>query len=227
MRKPRVLDLFCCAGGASMGYHMAGFEVVGVDINPQPNYPFTFIQADVMKEFEPSDAAGFDIVRASPPCQGYTSLNDLNKASHDQLIGPVREMLIATGKPYEIENVENAYWDMKSPVMLCGSSFGLRVRRHRLFEASWNIPEPPCEHAWQNDHKPYRLHISESRGDVRRSGVVPVYGGNQFVGGQSRFYKSVAMGIDWMTEAEVNEAIPPAFTRHIAKDFLRNGLTRQ
>lgn len=224
--KPRVLDLFCCAGGAAMGYHTAGFEVVGVDINPQPNYPFTFIQADVMTEFEPSDAKGFDIVRASPPCQGYTSLNDLNGATHPLLIEPVREMLIATGKPYEIENVENAYWDMKSPIMLCGSSFGIRVRRHRLFEASFPIEEPPCEHAWQNSHKPYRLHISESRGDVRHSGVVPVYGGNQFVGGQSRFYKSVAMGIDWMTEAEVNEAIPPAFTRHVAKNFLRYLLTR-
>src|SRR5256885_11594450 len=115
MRKPRLLDLGCKAGGCSYGYHLAGFEVVGVDIEPQKNYPFEFILGDMLTI--PLD--GFDAYHASPHCQGYTILNNTTKDRYPLLIGPIRERFIATGKPYIIENVENAHWDMRDPLMLC------------------------------------------------------------------------------------------------------------
>lgn len=148
-----------------MGYHMAGFEVVGVDKEPQPNYPFKFIQADALTF--PLD--GYDAIAASPPCQGYSVTKHLHPGKfHPQLIYPVRDRLRAAGVPYVIENVELAAAYMYDPVTLCGSSFGLRCRRHRVFETSgFKIPEVPCNHEWQNRHKPYRLHVSEDRGGER------------------------------------------------------------
>ena len=215
----RLLDLFCGAGGASMGYFMAGFEVVGVDINPQPNYPFEFIKADALEV----DLSGFDAYAASPPCQGYSITKHLNPDKfYPQLIYPVRDRLRATGKPFVIENVEQAKGYLYDPVTLCGSSFGLRVRRHRVFETSgFKVPEVPCNHGWQQRHKPYKIYQSASRGGERASGIVPVHGGNQLIGGNERFYKSVAMGIDWMTPEELNEAIPPVYTFHIGKALMK------
>jgi len=132
--RPKILDLFCGAGGASMGYHLAGFEVVGVDIALQPNYPFEFHQADAMA----FPLSGFDAIHASPPCQAYTRmarglLQSQGRAKeHPRLIEPIRARLLESGLPYIIENVEGA--PLIRPIRLCGSSFGLDVQRHRLFE---------------------------------------------------------------------------------------------
>ena len=220
MTRPKLLDLFCSEGGASMGYHMAGFDVTGVDIEPKERYPFEMAVANALQV----DLDGYDAYAASPPCQGYSRLKSRYDASKwPLLIAPIRERLEATGKPYVIENVVGAESEMKSPICLCGSSFGLRVRRHRLFEANFGVPELPCEHAWQDGHKPYSIYEGKSRGaglGRRASGVQPVHGGNHNVGGNSYFYKSVAMGIDWMTEHGLNESIPPAYTRYVGKWML-------
>lgn len=222
MRKPKLLDLFSCAGGASMGYHMAGFNVTGVDIEEHPAYPFERIVSDALTV----DLAGYDAYAASPPCQGYGRMRHREDASgYPLLIATIRERLESTGKPYIIENVEDAAWDMKSPIKLCGSSFGLRVRRHRLFESNVHLDAPECAHEWQNSHKPYRLYVGKMRTDglgYRESGIQPVYGGNHNVGGKSHFMKSVAMGIDWMTEEELNEAIPPAYTKYLGEQLIKH-----
>jgi len=142
--KPRLLDLFCGAGGASMGYHRAGFEVEGVDIKPQPHYPFKFYQADAL-EFP---LEGYDAYHASPPCQKYTTMQYRykNKLNHPDLIAPIRERLIATRKPYVIENVYKA--PLKGHLLLCGTMFGLKIRHHRFFECPWMELTllPPCNH---------------------------------------------------------------------------------
>jgi DNA (cytosine-5)-methyltransferase 1 len=220
-RIPKLLDLFACAGGASMGYHMAGFDVTGVDIEPRASYPFEHIAADALTV----DLSGYDAYAASPPCQGYGRMRHREDASgYPLLIASIRERLESTGKPFVIENVEDAAWDMKAPVRLCGSSFGLRVRRHRLFETNFPLTAPPCEHGWQDRYKPYKLYVGKSRTNglgYRESGIQPVYGGNHNVGGKSPFYKSVAMGIDWMPEEDLNEAIPPAYTRHIGAQLMQ------
>jgi len=136
---PRLLDLFCGAGGAAKGYHDAGFKVTGIDINPQPNYPFDFIQADAMeiglRFLNPGPFwRPFDAVHASPPCQSYSALSPLTTKEHPRLVEPVRGMLIESGLPYVIENVVGA--PLINPIQLCGSSFGLGVWRHRIFEMS-------------------------------------------------------------------------------------------
>jgi DNA (cytosine-5)-methyltransferase 1 len=142
-KKPRLLDLFCCAGGAGVGYSRAGFEVVGVDINPQPRYPFEFVQADALN-LDADFIATFDAIHASPPCQSYSDLAKRNGNAHEwpRLIEPVRELLVSTGLPYVIENVDGA--PLIDAVVLCGTMFPrLRVLRHRLFEANFTILTPP------------------------------------------------------------------------------------
>lgn len=124
MTKPKLLDLFCGAGGAAMGYHRAGFEVTGIDINPQPHYPFKFIQADAMTY----PLGGFDCYHASPPCQRYSiltrGLHQDRIENYPDLIAPIRDRLLHTGKPYVIENVEGARKLLINPVKLCGTMFG-------------------------------------------------------------------------------------------------------
>lgn len=213
-RKPRLLDLFCCAGGAGKGYAEAGFEVVGVDIDPQPRYPFRFIQADAM-QLTPEFLATFDAIHASPPCQSYSDLAKRNKNAHEwpRLIEPVRAMLIQSGLPYVIENVEGA--PLLNPVVLCGTMFnGLRVLRHRLFEANFLILTPPhgkhpiC-HTFDKRKRQY------GKTDEMRDFVSVNGGGNcRVVAARD------AMDIDWMTKNELNEAIPPAYTRLIGKQLL-------
>lgn len=232
MKPFNMVDLFSGAGGTAMGFYQAApFRIVGVDINPQPRYPFTFRQDDVM-ELLSKHIDVFknwaDVINAAPPCQGYSVTRHKNPAasSYPLLISVVRELIAPLGIPYVIENVEDARWDMVNPVTLCGSSFGLRVRRHRLFESNMPLTGLPCEHRWQDNHRPYKLHLSASRGGYRMSGVQPVYGGGQNVGGDSLRLSSTAMGIDWMTEKELNQAIPPAYTRHLGKqvyDYLMKG----
>ncbi len=141
--KPLLLDLFCCAGGAGVGYARAGFDVLGVDLNPQPHYPLPFIEADALK-LDLEFIASFDAIHASPPCQSYSDLAKRNRNADawPRLIEPVRAILAASGLPYVIENVEGA--PLLNPAVLCGTMFeGLRVLRHRLFETNFPLTAPP------------------------------------------------------------------------------------
>ena len=214
--KPRLLDLFCGAGGAAMGYHRAGFEVVGMDIEPQPNYPFEFVQNDALMvmSFHPWwDVEPFDAIHASPPCQAYSDLQKQNGREYPDLIGPTRELLQQAGLPYVIENVEGA--PLRNPVVLCGTMFpGLRVIRHRLFETSFPLLEPGHpHHPLVFTHDKRKAH--HGRLDQATAFVQVTGGGNATVAN-----KLAAMGIDWMTGAEINEAIPPAYTEHIGHYLL-------
>ena len=210
---PTLLDLFCCAGGAAAGYHRAGFEVIGIDINPQPRYPFEFIQADVMA-LTPEFVAQFDAVHASPPCQAYSDLASLfPENKYPDLIAATRDLLIRSGIPYVIENVEGA--PLRNYVTLCGTMFeGLRVLRHRLFESNVVITPMAC--------KPHPLcHTLDKRkshyGKTDEwTDFVSVNGGGNCSVAAGRD----AMGIDWMTKAELNEAIPPAYTEYIGKQVM-------
>jgi len=213
-RMPRLLDLFCCAGGAGTGYSLAGFEVTGVDIKPQPNYPFPFIQTDALK-LDPKFISTFDAIHASPPCQSYSDLakrND-NADAWPRLIDPVRDVLVASGLLYIIENVEGA--PLRNPAVLCGTMFkGLRVLRHRLFEANFPILTPkhgahPKVHTFDKRKSHY------GKTDDMRDFVQVTGGGNCTIAAARD-----AMGIDWMTKNELNEAIPPAYTRFIGRQLL-------
>jgi DNA (cytosine-5)-methyltransferase 1 len=204
--KPRLLDLFSGAGGAAMGYHRAGFEVVGVDIRPQPHYPFEFHQADAMTY----SLDGFDAIHASPPCQRYsvaTVFHPGRQAQHPDLVDPVRDLLDATGLPYAIENVMGA--PLRNPVMLCGTMFnGLRVYRHRNFECSPPIYWPPY-------HNAHLFRPTEVGRRVAEHGWMTVAGHFSDVKAAG-----VAMGIDWMSRGELAEAIPPAYTEWIGRQLL-------
>jgi DNA (cytosine-5)-methyltransferase 1 len=226
MSKPRLLDLFSGAGGAAMGYHRAGFEVVGVDIEPQPNYPFEFVQADAMTY----PLGGFDAIHASPPCQGYSRMRHLpwlRDKDYPLLIDPVRERLQEEGVPWVIENVEDAPLT-RAPglfgvhgIMLCGTMFGLGVYRHRPFESNVILAQPA--------HPRHRQVISAGRnlGDRAR---VPVRRGItawQEDGGCGGHMANVdrvreAMGIDWMPGSALSQAIPPAYTEFIGAQLLRD-----
>ncbi len=218
--KPRLLDLFCGAGGAATGYSRAGFDVVGVDIKPQPRYPFEFVQDDalaLLSTYPWWDEPPFDAIHASPPCQAFSPLQRLHKErEYPRLIEPTRELLEATGLPYVIENVPGA--PLFHPFKLCGSSFGLDVRRHRLFETNWPMGLiPPCAHYL---HTP-RFQNTGKRRRAVLSSVVGVYGGSHFKG-DNLGYRSRAMGIDWMQMDELSEAIPPAYTELIGHQLLQH-----
>jgi len=205
--RPRLLDLFCCAGGATRGYQLAGFHVVGVDIEPQPDYcGDEFIQDDAL-EF-PLD--GFDAIHASPPCQSFTAYRRKGHGVGDgypNLIEPVRARLEQSGVPWVIENVAGA--PLRNAVMLCGSSFGLDVRRHRYFESNVQLTAPPCDHSWQTPRFP----PATNRTNLRRTVEVGVWRIPLEV--QQR-----AMGIDWMPLRSLSEAIPPAYTEFIGRQLL-------
>lgn len=213
-RKYRILDLFCCAGGAAMGYAQAGFEVVGVDVNPQPNYPFSFVQADAL-ELDIKFLTSFDALHASPPCQSYSDLAKRNGNGHKwpRLIEPVREMFIRTGLPYVIENVEGA--PLINPLMLCGTMFpSLRVLRHRLFESNFLMIAPTHgKHPKVHTFDKRKSHYGKT--DEWKDFVQVTGGGNCSVAAAR-----VAMGIDWMSKNELNEAIPPAYTNFIGQQLL-------
>ncbi|HKT54516.1 MAG TPA: DNA cytosine methyltransferase [Caulobacteraceae bacterium] len=198
--KPKLLDLFCCAGGAGTGYHQAGFEVVGVDINPQPHYPFAFIQADATR-LDQRFLRFFDAIHASPPCQSFTLAQRIQKREHPDLVQTTRQMLAASGLPYVIENVEGA--PLIDPVMLCGAMFfELRVYRHRLFETNWALEAPP---------HPEHVAPQCMMGRPPKPGEFIHVVGN-FSGAD---VARAAMGIDWMSRDELSEAIPPAYTNYI------------
>ena len=168
MTRPRLLDVYSCAGGASMGYHRAGFDVVGVDIDPQPNYPFEFIQGDALGILADLDfVKSFDAVHASPPCQAKSTVTPKHsRSSYAELIAPTRDLLIAAGLPYVIENVQGAVKDLRNPVRLCGSSFLLDVRRHRFFETNWNLEAPPLRPRLADAEVPITRRTNEASGSA-------------------------------------------------------------
>lgn len=213
-RRPLLLDLFCCAGGAGVGYYRAGFDVVGVDIVARPSNPLPFIQADAL-ELDPSFIALFDAIHASPPCQSYSDLAKRNGNADEwpRLIEPVRELLVASGKPYIIENVEGA--PLRDPIVLCGTMFpGLRVLRHRLFETNFPVTTPPhTKHPKVHTFDKRKSHFGKT--DEWKDFVQVTGGGNSSLAAARD-----AMGIDWMTKAEINEAIPPAYTEHIGRQLM-------
>ena len=229
--RPRLLDLFCGAGGAAMGYHRAGFEVVGVDAKPQPHYPFDFWEADALvvlkgETTRPNHRVGenggtaswsmpldqFDAIHASPPCQLFSAYQRANQhqGEHLNLIPETRELLRATGLPYVIENVPGA--PLEDPVTICGVACGLEVRRHRLFESNVSLMTPRCACGGWLPSKFDRgsRHI---RPNDRRTVAV----------GEWRIPLAIqqkAMGIDWMTLDELSQAIPPAYTELLGFQLL-------
>jgi len=226
--RPLLLDLFCGAGGAAMGYYRAGFDVVGVDIKPQPHYPFRFVQGDALNP--PVDLSRFDAIHASPPCQAHSALKSMwNAREHLDLIEPTRAMLEGSGLPYVIENVPGA--PLKHLTVLCGTSFGLGVgdaelRRHRLFETSFCIGlVPPCAHYSRGRVIGFYGGHGRDRRRVKPAtiGVYGHGGGSSKRDGTRQFNvaeRREAMGIEWMTGAELSQAIPPAYTEFIGRQLL-------
>jgi DNA (cytosine-5)-methyltransferase 1 len=193
MSRPRLLDLFCGAGGASMGYHRAGFDVTGVDLHPQKHYPFAFIQADA--------------IAASPPCQGYSQTKTIWGREHPKLIGPTRDGLRASGKPYVIENVPGAWRAMEAPVTLCGTMFGKRLYRHRLFESNVPLVVPA--------HDAHTAPCAKVGRPPEDHEYLTVAGHFASVG-----LAREVMGIDWMNRGELAQAIPPDYTEHIGRQLI-------
>lgn len=225
-RRMRLLDLYCGAGGAAMGYFRAGFtEIIGVDIKSQPRYPFEFVRADVLKL--PFDMASFDLIHASPPCQAHTALKKMWNArgTHVDLIPQTREMLLASGRPYIIENVPGS--TLNQSIKLCGSMFDLRtaggaeLRRHRYFESSIGMLTPHCRHG-RNAIGVYGGHVRDRCRTITVTGHTPQ---QNVVRNRVRLTftpddAKTAMGINWMTLAELSQAIPPAYTEWIGRQLL-------
>lgn len=227
----KALDLFCKAGGAGMGLHQAGFDVTGVDIESQKRYPFVFIQGDVLK-INVEWCRQFDLIWASPPCQHHTAMKTMPDAlEHPDLIPQTRELLKQIGKPYIIENVVGA--PLINPVQLCGTMFGLGVedadlQRHRRFECSFLVKQLACKHGARATIGLYGGHIRN-----RKPRTIGLYGKgcrdsrrkmDRGVADFSVEQGREAMGIDWMTIMELSQAIPPAYSKYIAEQFLA-GLT--
>jgi DNA (cytosine-5)-methyltransferase 1 len=215
--RPRLLDLFCGAGGAGMGYHRAGFDVTGVDINPQPNYPFEFHQADAIEVLEDmaamTDDRRFHAIHTSPPCQAYSVTASLHDVDYPELITPVRALLAEIGLPSVIENVQGA--PLVNAIRLCGSSFGLGVRRHRLFEITPMLAGvPPCSHHTQ----PEPVDVTGTGGPRRNTTRAP--GGGNSRKPENLEHARAVMGIDWMTRPELSESIPPAYTEWIGRQLV-------
>jgi DNA (cytosine-5)-methyltransferase 1 len=209
----RLLDLFCKAGGAAVGYHRAGFdEIVGIDIEPQKRYPFEFVQCDAL-EYVRDHWMEFDAIHASPPCQAYSISKHIHqpKKVHPDLVSPTRVMLERSGLPWVIENVPGSPLKAGPQAFLCGLQFGLRVLRHRFFETSFHLMTP--SHPM---HPKGNLTNSRDGYSTGETGFVCA-AGNNF----SRARGAEAMGIDWpMTREEVANAIPPAYTEYIGRQLL-------
>lgn len=229
----RVLDLFCAEGGAARGYMDDGFEVVGVDNRPSVGrrYPGAFILGDAI-QYARDHGHEYDAIHASPPCQAYsiaTAGAPGARAKHPRLIEATRDALIATGRPYVIENVAGARGELRDPVTLCGTMFGLsaidtdgtrlELRRHRLFEVSFHVWQMDCRHGKHGDavggvYGGGRSDRREAR-EIRRGGYTPAIA-----------VRAALMGIDWMTMHGLSQALPPAYTRYLGA-ALREHLTRE
>lgn len=210
--KPRLLDLCCCQGGAARGYAEAGFEVVGVDIDPQPRYPFEFIQADALDVLRDVDfLRTFHAIHASFPCQHYSPLGALSPhKTYPDLITPGRPLLMASGLPWVIENVMSAPLDKTRSIVLCGEMFGLRTIRHRRFEPSPGLTLTAPKH---------RKHSAPTATSRRRERWAQGWHVS-ITGDVGTYVGPEAMGIDWMTGNGLSEAIPPAYTRFIGEQLL-------
>lgn len=232
MKRPLLLDLFCGAGGAAVGYHRAGFDVIGVDVKHQPNYPFPKMVADALHVLErlveghyiwPSACdekitlSDIAAIHASPPCQAK-STQTADRSKHVWLLPDTRELLHQVVTPHVIENVEGARRDMIDPVRLCGSSFGMDIRRHRYFEANWPIQGKPCDHGWQTPR--FRSLAIKNHREGRLASVV---GGHGHINYPGEFeLRCKAMGIDWMKNDELVESIPPTYTEFIGRQLLEH-----
>jgi DNA (cytosine-5)-methyltransferase 1 len=207
---PVLLDLYCKAGGAAMGYRRAGFDVVGVDIEHQPNYPFDFVQADAI-DYMLVHGRWYDAIHASPPCQAYSVASKSHngkRSSHPDLIPATRAALVKIGRPWIIENVVGA--PLVNPMMLCGTMFpGLRVLRHRLFESNVALTAP--------SHGKHPLCYTMDRRKAHYGKLDEMTAFVQVTGGGNCSLKAAsdAMGIDWMTKDELNNAIPPAYAEYL------------
>ena len=216
--RPRLLDLFCGAGGAGWGYYLAGFDVTGVDIKPQPHYPLRFVQGDAL-EYLAAHGHEYDAIHASPPCQAFTALGRLWKSDityqsrHPDLVADTRRLLERIGRPYVIENVPGS--PLNTRVILCGAMFGLKVYRHRWFETSFLC--------FQLQHTPHHDHTPSAGRGLSPKGFISVTGTGGAMGLTVPYmkYVSEAMGIDWMDRAGISQAIPPAYTRHIGTQLRR------
>lgn len=211
MSKPRLLDLCCCQGGAARGYHDAGFDVTGVDLYPQPRYPFEFIQADALDVLRDiAFVSKFDAIHASFPCQAFLTGTLAPARAVPDLVTPGRELLQKSGRPWVMENVMSAPLKKDRSIVLCGEMFGLRTYRHRRFEPSPGLallaPEHP-KHLIRTAHKSRRaawdagLHAS-------------------ITGDTGTYMGPAAMGIDWMTGNGLSEAIPPAYAEHVGRQLM-------
>lgn len=216
----RILDLFCGAGGAAMGYHRAfpDADIVGVDIAPQPRYPFRFIQADAIDYLRSFNGAELgDLVHASPPCQAHTTMSNRHRGqggkadSHTDFITNVRWWLVLRGVPFVIENVAGARKELRNPITLQGGMFGLGVERPRLFECSFPVVPPPYRKC-VNPVGVYGQHHDGRRLWTRKDGSVQRAAASLAEGQR-------AMGIDWMEWRELAESIPPAYTQWIGEQF--------
>ena len=212
MTRPRLLDLFCCAGGAGMGYHRAGFDVVGVV--PQPRYPFMFVQADAV-DFLARNWRHFDAIHASPPCQEYTPLHALHPDKrYPTLIEPIRELAESTGLPFVIENVMSAPLRKDRSIRLCADRMGLRTVRHRRFEYGGGLVL--TEPTWCGNQHSAKTATSRRRERWAAGWHVSITGDvGTYVGPE-------AMGIDWMNGDELCEAVPPAYTELIGRALIEH-----
>jgi DNA (cytosine-5)-methyltransferase 1 len=201
----RALVTYCCQGGDSMGWHLAGFDVTGVDKDPQPRYPFPFIQGDAI-EYIRAHGHEYDLVAGSPPCQYYTLCQRIQGREHPALIPATREAMQATGRPWVMENVEEAAPELRNPVMLCGASFGLHTYRHRLFESPLPLTVP--------EHRP---HPKKQR-TVKMGRPLAEGDWYHAVGNFSGVpYVRADMGVEWMSRDGIRECIPPAYTRFLGE----------
>lgn len=214
-----LLDAFCCQGGGALGYARAGFEVVGVDVRPQRRYPFTFVQADAL-EYIAEHGHEFDVIHASPPCQRYSITRHTHGKEHPDLVGPTRDALEATGRPYVIENVVGA--PLRDPLMLCGSEFNLtatdddgtplRLERHRLFESNVFLTgNGGCR------HDP-RVAVAGSYGAGSRTRAAARARHGGYTPG--KHVREELLGIDWMTLHGLAQALPPVYTEFIGHQLI-------
>lgn len=200
----KALDLFCGAGGAGMGLSRAGYDVTGVDINRQPYYPFEFVQGDALD----ADLSGYDLVWASPPCQAYTEMQRMHKnsAAHKDLVAPMRAKLEAWGGLWIMENVKGS--PLKTSVMLCGTMFGLRIAKHRYFEANFPLPllMPPCDHRDIYDPWHGKGRTADKMRAAQGTPWIPSSGGASRKRGET---------------GDTNNAIPPAYSEFLASHAKR------